>query len=154
MIVDLKDHPHHLLTLAEWHHQQWSHLNPGNTLQTRIDKMRSYYLSEVPVPRMFAWVEEDQVIGSAAIVECDMDSKPELTPWLASVFVKPDSREMGIGAALIENVMAYARELGFTELFLFTPDREEFYQNIGWQSIATETYHGERVTVMKVTLVH
>lgn len=153
MIVDLKDQPHHITTLAEWHHQEWSHLNPGSTLQTRIDKMRSSYLSGMPVPRMFVWVEEDQAIGSAAIVECDMDSRPELTPWLASVFVKPDSREMGIGAALVEKIMAYAGELGFDELFLFTPDREQFYENIGWQSLATETYHDRPVTVMKVALV-
>lgn len=152
MIFDLKDRPHHIPTLAAWHHQEWSHLNPGATLLTRIDKMRSCYLADAPVPKMFIWVEEDEVIGSAALLECDMDSRSELTPWLASVYVRQDSREMGIGAALVERVMAYARELGFAELFLFTPDKEHFYQNIGWQTLNHETYHDERVTVMKVEL--
>lgn len=152
MIFDLKDQPQHIPTLAAWHHQQWSHLNPGSTLQSRIEKMHSHYLSDMPIPRMFVWVEEDEVVGSAALVECDMDSRPELTPWLASVFVRPDSREMGIGAALIERVMAYAQDLEFAELFLFTPDKEHFYQNMGWQTIASDVYHGEPVTVMKVAL--
>lgn len=28
-------------------------------------------------------------MGSAAIINNDMDTRPELTPWLASVFVAP-----------------------------------------------------------------
>lgn len=152
MIFDLKDQPQHIPTLAVWHHQEWSHLNPGSSLQNRIDKMHSVYLAGYAIPKMFIWVEDDEVVGSAAIVDCDMDTRPELTPWLASVYVKADSREMGIGTALIEKVMAYARELGHPELYLFTPDQERFYRNIGWQTLAQDTYHGEPVTVMKVAL--
>jgi hypothetical protein len=30
-MVYLSEHPEHLRTLAEWHHQQGSYLNPGRT---------------------------------------------------------------------------------------------------------------------------
>lgn len=115
--------------------------------------MQHDYLSAEPVPKMFIWVDREKVIGSSAIVPCDMDSKPELKPWLASVFVKPDCRQLGIGTALVKQVMAYAREQGFAELFLFTPDQESFYQKLGWHTVANESYHGEEVTVMRVDLI-
>jgi hypothetical protein len=33
-------------------------------------------------------------------------------------------------------------------LYLFTPDRESFYQNLGWQVLSKEEYRGAWVTVM------
>ena len=151
MIFDLKDKSEHIPTLAVWHHQEWSYLNPGGSVQTRIEKMNNY-LSGMPIPKMFVWVDAQNVIGSAGILKCDMDSKPELTPWLASVFVKPDCREKGIGAALVKRVMGHASEQGFSELFLFTPNKENFYKKLGWQTVSKEDYRGEQVTVMKIEL--
>ncbi len=35
-IINLRDAPQYLPTLARWHHAQWTYLNPGRTLQQRI----------------------------------------------------------------------------------------------------------------------
>lgn len=149
MIFDLKDKAEHIPALAAWHHDEWSYLNPGGSIEKRIEKMQNY-LSVDPVPSMFVWVEEKNVIGSAGILACDMDTKLELTPWLASVYVKKDRRNEGIGTALVRKVMSHAKEMGCDELFLFTPNKEKFYRNIGWQTISKEEYRGEMVTVMKI----
>jgi N-acetylglutamate synthase-like GNAT family acetyltransferase len=151
MIVDLHDKPEHIPTLAAWHHQEWGHLNPGGSLATRIEKMQEY-LSGKPIPKMLVWIDAQAVIGSAGILPCDMDTKPELTPWLASVFVKPEERSKGIGSLLVKGVMNYAAQHGFSELFLFTPDQEAFYQKLGWKTISREEYRGVHVSVMRVDL--
>ena len=49
-ILDLSEQPHYLSTLAAWHQQEWAHLNPGSSLENRIEKMQDY-LEDGLVPR-------------------------------------------------------------------------------------------------------
>lgn len=149
-ILDLKHEPQHIATLAEWHHQQWASLNPGGSVATRIEKMQSYLGDEL-VPSTFI-AKADELIGSAAIISSDMDSRPELTPWLASVFVAPVYRDQGIGSCLVRHIMQTAKNNGINTLYLFTPDQVPFYQRLGWQILDQEQYRGHNVTVMSVNL--
>ncbi|MDD1620469.1 MAG: GNAT family N-acetyltransferase [Methylococcaceae bacterium] len=150
-IVNLSVEPDHIPTLADWHHNEWAYLNPGGSLQKRIAKMQGYLGSEL-VPSTFIYKQDGVLAGSAAIVVSDMDSRPELTPWLASVFVAPEFRRQGIGSRLVEQVMTQARQAGIDRLYLFTPDRADFYQKLGWTPMAEEMYRGHSVTVMQVSL--
>ena len=149
-IIDLKEDPEALHTLGEWHHKEWSYLNPNTSVQVRIEKMKSH-LGEGLIPSTFI-AKDDVLIGSAAIVAHDMDAKPQLTPWLASVFVAPEHRGKGVGSELVRYVMRKAQEAGIGTLYLFTPDREGFYKNLGWQVLSKETYRGHLVTIMQVRL--
>lgn len=149
-IVNLTTAPEHVPTIAAWHQAQWGYLNPGESVKTRIEKMRRYLKGAV-MPVMYICVDGAQLIGTAALVESDMDSHPELSPWLASVYVKPDYRKQGVGAALVKRVVSEAKALDLSPLYLFTPDQARFYQNLGWQFIAQESYRGGDATLMKIT---
>jgi len=127
-------------------------LNPGRTVEQRIDYMQTY-LSEQLVPSTFIAKGLD-LMGSAAITENDMETHPELTPWLASVFVAPQYRDRGVGSLLVTHVMNLAKQAGMQRLYLFTPDRVSFYERLGWQSLKQETYREQQVTVMSVGLVN
>ncbi len=81
-IKDLRENPEYTETLAQWHHKQWGELNPEFSLEKRREKML-LYLKDDFIPSTYVAVD-DELLGSAAIVECDMDIKPELRPWLAS----------------------------------------------------------------------
>ena len=76
-----------------------------------------------------------------------------MSPWLASVFVSPENRGKGVGSKLVIRVMEKAKEAGIPVLYLFTPDKEGFYQKLGWQTISKEAYRGQLVTVMQVNLI-
>ena len=111
------------------------------------------YLSESFIPSM--WVAFDQeraLLGSAAIVECDMDNRITDAPWLASVFVLPNYRGQEVGATLVQFVMDEASRGGHSKLYLYTPKQEGFYQQLGWETESYEQYHGERVCIMSATL--
>jgi hypothetical protein len=41
-IINLALAPEHIPTIAAWHHAQWGYLNPGGTLESRIEKMQRY----------------------------------------------------------------------------------------------------------------
>ena len=150
-VIDLKKEPTHIEQLAKWHHDEWSFLNPNGTVESRRQKMLRY-LEEGPVPRTFIAKLDKQLVGSAAIVDSDMDTHPEYTPWLASVFVPPERRCKGIGAMLVKHVMAHASEHGIRVMYLFTPDKEEFYKRLGWATLSKEQYRNCPVTVMKARL--
>lgn len=150
-IINLRSAPEHIPTIAAWHHAEWGYLNPGGTVETRIEKMQRYLRGEA-MPSMYICVEGDRVLGTAALVESDMDSHPELSPWLASVYVHADYRKRGIGALLVNKVVTVAKTLGYSPLYLFTPDQEHIYKNLGWQFIAQESYRGGQATLMKIEL--
>lgn len=150
-IIDLKLEPHHIPVLANWHHREWAYLNPNGTVEQRAEKMRRYLTDDI-LPSTFL-AKEDELLGSAAIIEHDMDTKLDLSPWLASVFVAPEHRCKGVGSKLVLHVMEKAKEAGKHVLYLFTSDKEEFYRKLGWYTISKETYRGHMVTVMKVNLI-
>ena len=149
-IVNLKQCAEFLPKLAEWHQQEWAYLNPGQSLQDRIEKMQDY-LNDDFIPSTFVAIEND-VLGSAAIIECDLDTRPDLSPWLASVYVAPEYRKQGVGAALVQHAMQQACDQGYTKLFLYTPSQEKFYQRLGWKIIERVDFHDAVVTIMSISL--
>lgn len=154
-ILDLKEEPQHIPTLAQWHHQQWSYLNPGGSIEARIEKMQTY-LGDALIPSTFIAIDgiakDGELLGSAAIIAQDMDTRLELTPWLASVFVAPEHRHKQIGRTLVQHIMQKARAANIKTLYLFTPDRAHFYREMGWSALSVEEYRGQMVTVMCVNL--
>ena len=81
-----------------------------------------------------------------------MDTRPELSPWLASVYVAADHRRQGIGSALVRRVAEEAASLGVEALYLFTPDQERFYARLGWTVLERCTYRGYPQVVMTLSL--
>lgn len=146
-IIDLRQIPQSLNQLAQWHHREWAHFNPGQSLQQRIEKMQSY-LNDDFIPSTFVAIEDDEVLGSAAIIESDMEDRSELTPWLASVFVGPDKRKQGIGSQLVKHVMTQAASKRYRNLYLYTENDTGFYQRLGWEPLEARNYYGTDVIIM------
>ncbi len=149
-IIDLKEIPEAIPTLASWHHEQWAYLNPGSTLKKRIAKMQTY-LNEDFIPSTWVAMDE-QIMGSAAIVHHDLDIRRELSPWLASVFVAPEFRRRGIASQLVRHVCEQTRKQGITKFYLYTPDQAHLYSTLGWQIRETTNYLNEEITIMEIDL--
>ena len=143
--------PEHLPVLANWHQNEWAHLYPGSRLEDRIERM-SEYLNEDFIPSTFVAVDGG-LLGSAAIVISDMENRDELSPWLASVFVKSEYRKKGVGAELVKYAMRAAKNENIKKLYLFTESNESFYSRLGWKVFENIIYHKQPVTIMKVNLI-
>src|SRR5258708_2239346 len=111
-IVYLADHPEFLPTLATWHHGEWGYIKPGDTVEARQQRLEKE-CGHCEVPTTVIALDNGKLLGSAMLLEDDMDTRKDLSPWLASVFVAPERRREGIGAALIERIRDEARALGF-----------------------------------------
>lgn len=103
-----------------------------------------------PGPRIpFALVAEQdgKVCGNALVIESDEPARPELTPWLAALWVDEAMRNQGTAAMLLREAIESSAALGVERLYLSArPALRGFYTKLGWQPIEDDV--GEaRLTV-------
>jgi GNAT superfamily N-acetyltransferase len=150
-IAYLADCPETIPQLAAWQQGQFGYLSPAVTVADRIARFKTH-LQGRAIPTTFVALHNGAPAGSASLVVNDMESLPELTPWLAGVYVSPEHRGCGLGGRLVRRVMEEAAALGVSRLYLYTHDRMTFYRNMDWQVIGPRRHRGYLVTVMSYML--
>src|SRR5258705_8880243 len=98
-IENIADHPGLVEKIARWHFQEWGHNDPTGTLASWTEGLRTRTNRE-RIPATHLAFDGDELLGSVTLVEHDMSSHPELSPWLAGLYVKPSARGRGVGSAL------------------------------------------------------
>jgi N-acetylglutamate synthase-like GNAT family acetyltransferase len=146
-IDHLAEHSHFIPTLAQWVKSEWGHLCPHVPYEEYVSNFQ-HRTAYGRIPETFVALEGDILLGTASIIEHDMSTRMELSPWMASVYVDPQFRNRGIGSALVRTVMQEAGGLDVQRLYLITPDKVGFYSHLGWRVLETATYRGENVTIM------
>ncbi|GAK55678.1 acetyltransferase, GNAT family [Candidatus Vecturithrix granuli] len=146
-IAYIKDHQETLPVVAQWLFDQWWDLCPGSTVET-FKKHLQENCRDNQVPLTLIALLDGDVVGTASLIEYDMDTRRDLSPWLASVYVIPAQRGKGIGTELVQAIVAKAKEFKIPKLYLFTPDKEHFYQRLGWQTQEHTEYRGHKVVIM------
>ena len=134
--------------IAELHQEEWGHLDRSITLERRINMLEKT-ANQRGIPSIYIALESDEFIGSAALVEQDMSTHhPELSPWLAAVFVKSAWRRQGIASRLVRFCEDKAIEEKVEKLYLFTELASRLYSTLGWQVLESCNFNGVRVHVM------
>ncbi len=147
-IEDLTDRDDLVVEVARLHHEEWGHLSPEQTLEDRAEKLRQCP-GHGEIPTAFVATSEDRLLGTAMLIAHDMQTRLDLTPWLAGIYVKPKHRRSGVAAALIDQVASAASRLGVTTLYLHTlTDLEPFYTRLGWTPFEYCEYKGLDVIIM------
>ncbi|TYS13501.1 GNAT family N-acetyltransferase [Rossellomorea vietnamensis] len=99
-------------------------------------------------------IENGECLGTVSIIENDLKVRDMYKPWLASLYMKPDSRSRGIGQKLVAITIGVVKELGFNELYLRTEDTSEYYRNRGWiyvETVSDDKY--EKIDVFKIKCI-
>lgn len=124
-IEHLYQHPQHLLLMASWIHTAFWTRSPHDVHYV-ADLLR---LATTPdsIPLSLVAYVGNEPAGTVQLVTTDSRERPDLTPWLAALYVAPEYRKRGIGGALVRQLAAEARRLGYHELFLET-DIPKFYE--------------------------
>jgi predicted N-acetyltransferase YhbS len=149
-IVPLADHPEHIPRLARWHLAEWGH--HGSRTQASAEERLHRHVASRGIPLTMVALEDGEPVGSAALVWNDMKTRPEIRPWLADVVVAPAWRRRGIGSKLVRRLVERARELGVETLYLYTPDQDQLYARLGWETVERLDYRDEQVVLMKIEL--
>jgi N-acetylglutamate synthase-like GNAT family acetyltransferase len=146
-IEHLADHPDFLPTLAKWQHEEWGYLRTGDTVEARMARLQGSCERD-RIPLTVVAHENGELFGSASLIPHDMDTRMELSPWLAGVFVAPEHRRKGVGAQLVRRIMAEAGALKVPVLYLYTVHSENFYANLGWSLQEHTGYRDQKVAIM------
>jgi GNAT superfamily N-acetyltransferase len=148
----LADHPLLVPQLARLHFEQWGYLRPDETLKDRTHRLEGC-CGKGGVPAVVVALEEGVLCGSAMLIASDMaETRPELTPWLAGLYVVEAYRGQGYGSALVGRIESDASALGVERLYLYTPDAEDFYAALGWTVYERCEHLGQQVAVMSKAL--
>jgi GNAT superfamily N-acetyltransferase len=147
VIEYLVDHSELVPELARMHFDEWSYLRPNETLAERAERLGNC-CSRKGIPIAMVALSGGRLSGSAMLVGCDMNSRPDLGPWLAGIYVVPDLRGQGLGTLLIKRMEYEAARQGTRTLFLYTPSTEGLYMSLGWSMLERSEYQGAMVTIM------
>lgn len=151
-ICYLNDCPEYIDEMAELFHAEWSWLIPGKSVADVTEMLRERAKSRTDLPFSLVATKKGNWLGSASLKAHDMETNTDLTPWLAAVYVKAPFRGQGIARLLIAKIQQKASDLGFSAIYLYTPDATRYYEQLGWVPVKREIYRGYSVTIMKHTL--
>ena len=133
-ISDLRQRPEFFDTVADRIWQAWWKAD-GHPPDYISDRLREN-LSESPIP--FALVAHDGAafLGTASVIASDLAERPQLTPWVAAVWVEPHARQRGVGGALVDHATRDCLALGVSRAYLCArPPHSAFYEGLGWTLI-------------------
>ena len=125
----LMDYPHYVPIIAFWNYREW-HIGKES-----FDEIIARYqrrLKRDAVPTTLIAIEDTMPVGSVSLKENDLPERPDLTPWLASLFVLADYRGRDIGRRLLRAGEASAAAAGVGRLYLFTHTAAGLYEKEGW----------------------
>ncbi len=148
-IVAVSDRPDLAPLVARWRVDAFSN-HPGGWT---VEAMTAAILAPPVGPEEnFVLFDGDEPVGTAGLVREDLETRPDLTPWLAGVFVRPEFRGRGHATALVRRVEAFALAASVPALWLYTATAEPFYARLGWRRAGTEQERGGEVVLMTRSL--
>ena len=144
--------PRHWQQAAEWAFAAWQHEFPDDNVQTYLDQ---YALATINSGRLLeihaAITAQDELLGLATLTDDDdLPDAIEPGPWLAAVYVTPTARQSGIGSKIVQHIVDRSRELGYSSLYLYTENQQDWYRNKGWVFVRETTLNGLAHTVMRL----
>src|SRR5436309_574789 len=96
-ISDLRQRPEFFETVAERIWQAWWEAE-GYPLDFISDRLHQN-MSATPIPFALVAHREEKILGTVSVIGSDLAQRPQLTPWVAALWVEPEARQRGIGAA-------------------------------------------------------
>ncbi len=129
-LESIADHLDRVDLIARWHFAEWGHLDPSSTLEAWTEGLRQRTRRD-QIPTTYVALEADELLGTVTLVEHEMLTRPELSPWVAGVYVAPAHRDRGIGSALVRYAVHQAAQMGVKRLYLYTHPAREFYTKLG-----------------------
>ncbi|MBC8184741.1 GNAT family N-acetyltransferase [candidate division KSB1 bacterium] len=146
-ISHISKHPNAIPIIANWIVDEWGDTAPGVNFKNITTSLKREII-ENKIPKTFIAFEKDRYLGTASIFENDMSTRPELTPWLAAVYVDSKYRNKGVGSELVKFVMNEAKSLDLKKLYLWTANKMNFYQNLDWKFFERTNFLNKDVTIM------
>ena len=129
-IISVKENPEFLDKAVEYLSTRWK-ISPN----IYHDCIANSLITQSPLPRWYLMLKDTEIIGSYGLITNDFNSRHDLWPWFAALYIEKSERGKALGAQLLEHGRQEAAKLGFPTVYLVT-DHVDYYEKYGWQYIA------------------
>jgi GNAT superfamily N-acetyltransferase len=149
-IAYLKEYPQYVPVLAEWAFITWGHYNPSANVENAKQKFIEH-LNDDCLPIAYIALLDDEPIGMCSLRVND-GIRPNLAPWLGSLYVVPSYRSKGVGEEFVKIIVQKANSLSYSKVYLLSFDLTlpQWYQKLGWNLIGMDKLNGHPVSVMEI----
>jgi GNAT superfamily N-acetyltransferase len=132
-VVTITEQPRLTPAVAEWLLDEFRH-----ALSPSYDEQLAKLIAQEAPEETFVLFDDDVPVGTASLVTNDLPSRPDLTPWLASVLVRPQFRGRGYSSAPLIKHVERAAAASTAVLWLYTWSAEPVYARLGWERVGLE----------------
>ncbi|MBU1305632.1 MAG: GNAT family N-acetyltransferase [Alphaproteobacteria bacterium] len=130
-ILNLRDARQFMPDIADrlWH--AWGQFS-GETLADEVAALEAVVAAPA-FPFTLVALVDGAFAGTVSGIASDLDERPELGPWVASLWVEPGHRGAGIARTLVEQATATLFAQGNTRVYLYAiPPLQALYLGMGW----------------------
>ncbi len=138
----------HLETVGNWIFYQWWSRRCDSAevvfswLHTHTQKDK--------VPYTVVALVEGIPVGSCSVIQNDCVHRPQYSPWVAAVFVKPEMRHRGIASAMLQEAAAIAERADVKGLYIDCLGvTAPVYEKNGWKVYEREVGDKDSVVMLR-----
>lgn len=129
-IINLIEEQEYLEEVSEWIWKEWDKQH-GSKLENVVYRSK-HSINKESIPQMYIAKYKEEVVGVVAIWLNDLKARQDLFPWMATLYVKEEFRNMGIGKKLQKKCIEETKKLNYKNLYLIT-EHENYYEKMGWE---------------------
>ena len=119
--------------ICEWIYNWWGIRN--NVSYEAVKCNLEHCLCKEKLPQTFVALIDGDPVGMYQLsMSDDLDSRPDIYPWLINVYVDEKFRGRSVCRNLMNTVKENAKKANLTELFLYTK-HIGLYEKFGWEFV-------------------
>lgn len=131
VVTTIARRPDLLPVVADWLWREfWQ--RSGRSLE-QTEAIYADCRAEIGAPQTFVLLAGDTPVGTVTLARRDLDERPDLTPWLAGVFVVPHARGQGYVRHLLAAFDEACQAASIKTAWLYTNTAERVYLRSGWR---------------------
>lgn len=130
-IANLRDAQHLVPIVADRLWRAWG--KPDGDPLRDVELELAETLAAPDFPFILVATIDGQFAGTVSAIATDLPERPELTPWVASLWVEPEFRRAGVARALIEHAVQAMFAQHHKLIYLYAiPELQPLYLRLGW----------------------
>ena len=119
--------------ICEWNYNWWGIRNNKSYEEVRCNLEHS--LCKNRLPQTFVVLIDNEPVGMYQFsMSEDLESRPDIYPWLINVYVDEKFRGKNLCRVLMNTVVRNAKKINLTELYLYTK-HVGLYEKFGWEFV-------------------